>query len=59
MEFFSDFDKKLNGQGYVDRFRNIFPLDRLNNLTAISKESISKAAANFIGNPAENKASLF
>ena len=36
-EFVSGFDKKIDGQGFVNRFKNFLPMDKLNNLTTISK----------------------
>ena len=43
-EFLGSFDQKLNGESFISRFKNLLPMDRLDNLTTISKDQISKNA---------------
>jgi hypothetical protein len=58
-DYFSDFDKSMNSSSFIERFKTILPVDRLNSLVQISKDQISKTAATFIGTPGEGKATLY
>lgn len=57
--YFGSFDSKLNKNSFMDQFRNLLPLDRLNNLTELSKKRLSENAVNFIGTPGEGHARLY
>jgi hypothetical protein len=58
-EYLSKFDQKFSVENYADRFKTLLPLDRLQSLTQISKEEMSKKATSFIGQPGEGKATLY
>lgn len=58
-EYLGGIDQKFSAESFTDRFKNLLPLDRLQSLTQISKEEMSKKAASFIGHPGEGKATLY
>ena len=49
--FLPSFNQKMNGSGFIDRFKNLLPMDKLNSLTQMSKDQITKNASNLVGQP--------
>ena len=58
-QYFAGFGEKVNKNSFLEGFKNLLPIDRLDNLTQISKKQLTENAVAYVGNPGEGRATLY